>query len=240
MVTLWEHAEPQTPLERALTILAHGYPELQREQLAALTIGQRDAHLFGLRERLFGEHLHTFVTCPACAAPLELDLSVRELCEPAARVPAQPVQVELQYGEYLIHARVPDSRDLVAVERRARSSPAQLLGVLLERCVVSAQRGDADARVSELPAELIDALAAQLTSADPLAELLLDMRCPDCAHAWQVLFDIATFLWTELSAQARRLLGEVHALAREYGWSEAAILSLSPRRRQAYLELLKT
>lgn len=240
MVTLWEHADAQPPLERALTVLSFGYPELDREQLAALTIGQRDAHLFGLRERLLGDRLHTFVACPACAAPLELELSVRELCNPAARGLAQPVPVELRHGDYVVRARVPDSRDLIAMERRARSGSAQALSLLLERCVLSAQRGSDELPVSELPADVVDALAAQMTGADPLAELLIDLRCPDCMNDWQMLFDISAFFWTELSVQVRRLLGDVHTLARAYGWSESAILSLSPRRRQVYLELLRT
>jgi hypothetical protein len=37
---------------------------------------------------------------------------------------------------------------------------------------------------------------------------------------------------------ARRLLREVDALARVYGWSEAAILALPATRRQAYLEIV--
>jgi hypothetical protein len=52
-----------------------------------------------------------------------------------------------------------------------------------------------------------------------------------------MLFEIGTFLWTELAAQAKRLLREIAALARVFGWSEAEVLSLSATRRQIYLEL---
>ena len=37
---------------------------------------------------------------------------------------------------------------------------------------------------------------------------------------------------------AGRMLLDIHALARAYGWSESDILALPPRRRQAYLELV--
>jgi hypothetical protein len=77
-----------------------------------------------------------------------------------------------------------------------------------------------------------------MAASDPVAEVLLDLRCPLCAHSWQALFDIASFLWMEISAHARRLLREVDALARAYGWGEAEILGLSATRRQAYLELI--
>ncbi|HEX2516118.1 MAG TPA: phage baseplate protein, partial [Chloroflexota bacterium] len=38
--------------------------------------------------------------------------------------------------------------------------------------------------------------------------------------------------------RARRLLREVHTLARAYGWREAEILALPGRRRQTYLDLV--
>ena len=51
---------------------------------------------------------------------------------------------------------------------------------------------------------------------------------------------MAEYLWKEVLIEARRLLREVNALARTYHWREADILALSPRRRQAYLELAGT
>jgi len=50
--------------------------------------------------------------------------------------------------------------------------------------------------------------------------------------------DMARFLWMEVRAAARRLLGEIHQLASAYGWSERAIAGMSPGRRAAYLEML--
>ena len=49
----------------------------------------------------------------------------------------------------------------------------------------------------------------------------LAIECPACGRAADVPFAIATFLWREVDAWARRTLREVHALARAYGWSEA-------------------
>jgi hypothetical protein len=40
-----------------------------------------------------------------------------------------------------------------------------------------------------------------------------------------------------VEVQAMRLVGDVHALARIYGWTEADVLAMSPRRRATYLEL---
>ena len=65
------------------------------------------------------------------------------------------------------------------------------------------------------------------------------MTCPACGRFWQAAFDIASYLWSELDALAQRLLGEVHTLARAYGWREADVLSMSPWRRQFYLEMVR-
>jgi hypothetical protein len=52
------------------------------------------------------------------------------------------------------------------------------------------------------------------------------------------LFDIVSFLWREIASAAQRLLQEVHLLASVYSWHEANILSMSPQRRNAYLQLI--
>ena len=49
------------------------------------------------------------------------------------------------------------------------------------------------------------------------------------------MLDIGSFVWAEIESRARRVLGEVHALASAYGWSEAETLSLSAVRRASYL-----
>ena len=64
------------------------------------------------------------------------------------------------------------------------------------------------------------------------------LTCQGCGHEWAAVFDIVTFFWAELVAQAKRLLREVHQLARAYGWRESEILAMSSQRRHTYLELV--
>ena len=100
------------------------------------------------------------------------------------------------------------------------------------------ETGDAKATTAgDLPAGVAADLSVAMSEHDPQAEVLLDLLCPACEHRWQALFDIVTFFWTELANQAQRLLREVHALARAYGWREADILAMSARRRQFYIEM---
>ena len=99
--------------------------------------------------------------------------------------------------------------------------------MLLERCAGSA----------ELSGEERAAVAAALAEADPLAEVLVDVACPACGEEFVADLDIGAFVWADVRARAQRLLLEVDALARAYGWTEVEVLALGERRRAAYLEL---
>jgi hypothetical protein len=231
LLRVWEVGEEQHPIDRALMVLAAAFPELTWEELAKLSIGERDARLLTVRERTYGPRLEGFVECPRCSESLEFDVTVADLRagEPAAG------EQELASDGFELRFRLPDSRDLAAVLGCRDAAAAHDL--LLQRCVLEARREGTPVAGNELPADITAELARSMSERDPQAEVLIDLRCPSCQHCWQALFDIATFFWTELVAQAQRLLREVHALARAYGWREADILAMSARRRQLYLEM---
>jgi hypothetical protein len=107
---------------------------------------------------------------------------------------------------------------------------------LARRCVVEARRGEQLVDAADLPDEVFALLDERVAAADPFAEILLTLACEACGHAWQECLDIAAFFHAELAWAAGRLLDQVHLLARSYGWSQAEVLALGPRRRQAYLE----
>jgi hypothetical protein len=134
-----------------------------------------------------------------------------------------------------IRFRLPNSIDLKAI---GTGDIGEARDRLLAQCLLEARKEDGPISPSELPGVVLEEINRRMAASDPAAEVLLDLHCPICAHCWQGLFDIASFFWMEISAQARRLLREVDALARAYGWSEAEILGLSATRRQAYLELI--
>ncbi len=234
LLRVWEVGEDRHPLDRALTLLAAACPELTWDELAALSIGQRDARLLTLRERTSGPRLNGFAECPGCAERLEFDVAVADL-----RVAGDPdtgeEAWELDTGGVALRFRLPNSRDLATI--LGCQNPSAARNLLVRRCVLEASRDGAPVAAGELPADVIAGLARRMSECDPQAEVLLDLRCPTCDHRWQALFDIVAFFWAELAAQAKRLLREVHALARAYGWSEADILGMSARRRQFYLEM---
>lgn len=232
---IWEMAERQGPVDQALTILAAACPELTTEQLADLSLGQRDRRLLMLRQWLFGPELRGFAECPQCREHLEFTLAIPAIGDTEA-VEAIPEEGAFSTAGFEFTFRLPNSRDLIAAA--ACPDPRQARQLLIKRCLQDARQEGAAITSAELPEAVLAQLATQLAECDPLQEVLLDMACPECGHRWQALFDIVTFFWAELAAQARRLLREVHTLARAYGWREADILTMSVRRRQSYLEMV--
>lgn len=92
------------------------------------------------------------------------------------------------------------------------------------------------------PARQADALATAIAPT-PVAEAVaqteirVSLNCADCGHEWSEPLDPVAPVWSDITAAATGLLRQVALLASAYGWSEAEVLRLSPRRRAAYLQL---
>lgn len=85
----------------------------------------------------------------------------------------------------------------------------------------------------------MDTVAREVIETDPQLEILLDLACPACAAPCPTLFDAVSYFWEEIEAEARRLLREIHTLARAYGWTESEILDVPAVRRYYYLALVQ-
>jgi hypothetical protein len=234
LLRVWEHGQPQPLPQRALTLLAAACPESSSEEVADWSVGQRDAALLTLREWSFGPHVTGLATCPDCGERLELTFDVADVRVPLAREPAEIVTLGVE--EYQIEARLPSGGDLVAIA--GSGDVATAYRELLVRCLVAARRSDTDVPAEQLPAHVVAALAGHLAEADPQADVQIAQVCPECGERWLTTFDIGAFFWQEIDAWADRIVREVHTLASAYGWGEAEILALSPRRRRQYLELV--
>jgi hypothetical protein len=253
LLAVWEEGITQHPVERAVLLLALARTDLPVQALAEVSLGERDALLLALRERLFGTRLHSLALCPACGERLELAFDVNDIRVPPPAPRQLTGEVSIASGDYFVRCRLPSSADLLAIADCQEANAAQQK--LLARCVVSVERtpGEADASqaspssssssssaftVEELPRGVVEAVVEGMQQADPQADIQLSLNCAVCGRGWLMAFDIASYLWEELTDWAERTLREVHALATAYGWREADILAMSARRRQTYLEML--
>lgn len=228
VVRVWERGAGQHPIDRALTILAAADPGNGRAALGDLPLGERNRRLFAVREHTFGDDLTALTTCGRCGERIELRLPEPEVGEAQDTVPASvpnpPADV-----------RKLTSRDLAAAARGRDRETARLI---LAARAIERQTGDGG-DPSPMPEAEVDAIARRLHAIDPLAVLMLDVRCPACGAQWECELDVAEYLWIEIEAEALRVLRDVHTLAAAYGWSESDILAMSPLRRRAYLELVQ-
>lgn len=221
-LALWESGQALHPIDQGLLAVQAAFPETRQESVADWPLGRRNRALAQLYCSCFGPTLSGWTACRKCGEKLEFKVDGKALVETGSPVdPAATVSVLNRVF------RLPTSRDLARVA--ALSDAVSATPQLLELCLVE---GD----LAEWGENEIEAIGEQLAAADPLAEILLDFECPVCGDSFQEALDLSAFFWTELEGRSKRLLLDVHTLASAYGWSEAQVLSLSPARRNFYLE----
>jgi hypothetical protein len=224
-MVLWERGTARHALDRSALLAAFARPDLAPDAIARLPLGEVTASLLRLREATFGAHIRSHVDCERCAQRLELALDVRTLLQPAP--PKETAARSVDVAGLCL--RAPSLLDLAAVASQPDTECATR--ALLARCTL---RGDA-AAVSDAELQEVE---DQLEALDPNADIAFNVRCPYCGHDSTAQLDAGALLWDEIEARAQALLGEVHALARAYGWSEGEILALGAARRAAYLALV--
>jgi hypothetical protein len=233
---LWEQADHLPPIERAVALAAAADPVSEAAAVARLPLGRRDGRLLHLRAALTSRPLDATAACPACGERVEFDADADALAAMAEGASPSP-EASLEVDGFMVTWRPPDSDDIIAASAAGSADDAER--VLLARCVSSAARPEGLVDPMKLPRGVRDAVSRAMAEADPLAEVVISLTCPACSTTFDADLDIGAFVWTELRAGARRVLHEVAVLARAFGWTEAQVLALPERRRQAYLDLAR-
>lgn len=235
LLDLWDRGADQHPIDRALAILAAGCPERSMHELATLSLGERDALITALRIQTMGRFAQGQAECPHCLEHLEFPVPAESVAAGAGvSSGGEPMPIRVDGMDLTVRALC--SYDLAAAANCETVADARR--VLARRAVVSGVPDGAsvdDVRLSTEAEECISSLMAEL---DPAAEVLIALTCPTCASPFEAPFDPAAFFWSEIAAEARRLLYEVGVLARNLNWSQADILNMSSRRRAAYLDMV--
>lgn len=228
LLTLWECGFGLHPLDRGLIALHAVLPEVPPESLADWTLGQRNRALVKLHCTSFNSRLQAWASCNRCEEKMEFELDA------AALVGREMDEDSSQGGTISVKGhlfRVPTSRDLAQAAQESNSRAAAVC--LMKRCRVD--EGECPAWSEEDLEEIGTAMAL----ADPSAETRVSLRCPACRSEWNESLDLASFLWAEIEARAKRLLWEIHTLASAYGWTQREILSLTEARRDSYLQMVR-
>jgi hypothetical protein len=235
LLGVWERGRGQPSVQRAMALLASACPEVPTDSLARLSIGERDGLLLTLREWAFGPHLVGMTTCPECGDRLELNFDMADVRATTENESNEGFSIAV--SDYELRLRLINTQDLVAIlDGKDLNSAREML---LNRCILAARYRGEESSIDQLPFDVVGEVVEQMELLDPQADVQLALTCPSCTHQWEAAFDIVSFFWAEIESWARRLLREVHSLARAYGWCESDILAMSPQRRQLYLELIE-
>lgn len=245
LLDLYFEGRRRGPVERALLLVARAWPEGGTEAWASLPLGRRDALVMALRAHNFGGVAPLKADCPACGEDLDASIDIAQVLR-AHPAGAPPEELELERGGRRLAFRLPTSADLLALAAEgvgAGEAPAALLRRLVlagaETAAPSGGPGGRTADGAPPEPETAAAMASAIADADPLAEVTLELVCEECGERTEQLFDAPAYLWAEVEAAARRVLAEIHLLARAYGWTEDQILALDAERRAHYLELVQ-
>lgn len=218
LLGLWEAAVGQGGRRRAAALV----PD------EGGTLGARNLALLALRNALFDRRWPFASRCPECAETCEFEVDARAFAEELGRLtPERPAGI-IEWEGRAIAARPFTAGDLEAVARcpDRRTAARALIGLAVEGM-----------ETESLSDEEVEIVGDRLEALDPAAAVAFDLGCPTCGTRWSAALDIAEALWSEVQRASERVLTEIDALARAYGWTEAEVLALSPLRRAAYIQL---
>ena len=224
LLDAWERCLDEPVALRASTLLAVATGEATPLETAQWTIGRRDAALLSLREQLFGSSVEAIVPCPNCGEQSEIAFPLDQIRIPSGHRTRHVRTRTLRVGGQKIRYRAPNSEDLLAIAHLSDTHSATNL--LLKRCVEIGAKTAGDAASEEISDDIAARVLEHIARDETQADVQLNVNCPGCGHDWRTVFDIASFLWREVDDWARRVLGEVDALARTYGWRESEITRL--------------
>jgi hypothetical protein len=242
LLTAWEQTRELPEQQAVLAVLTLGWPGRNIDEFANLPLGERNALLLELRAATLGRRMDGFVNCPECGAHLEIVLNAGELATGIRALhPPSPSEI----AGYTMRAA--NTLDLLATS--AAEDQEQARAILLARTMnvpkaVLDQLDELDAGVGSRqwlqsqPAPVVDLSLDRFQQMNESAEIRVQFHCAVCRNHASVDVDIARFFLGEIASAARRLMADIHALARAYGWSERSIAGMSASRRAAYLEML--
>lgn len=232
LLQLWERALPLDAASRAVLLAASVAPPAGTDEVMEWPLGRRDARLLQLRTALSGGAIDAVTVCPDCGGDVSFEVDAAALEQAGEVTEPEPVVVD----GWHVRCRPITTADLAAAATTSDVTAAEEL--LFDRAMIRATPPPGVAP-TPVPAPVRRAVTDALAAADPLAEILLELGCPQCGERVTATLDVAAFAWATLDTRARRLLQDVDLLARTYGWSEDEVFALGDQRRAVYVDLAR-
>lgn len=232
LVAVWDTCCSTPAWLRAGTLVDGLRPDPSRVPAADQPLGALTRRLLDLAREWFGDSIEAVCTCEVCWQQMEIAVPIDDLYRTAEWSAEPPERIAVNVPNHDDVTIRPLTLSDLAVAADAPGTESA--GVLLATRALVVPPTPSD----EMSAELMEAISAALDEADPMATLVVEVMCPQCGVVAFPTLDLGDWCWSMADAQVRRLLDDVHLLARAYGWTEREILELGPHRRAHYLEFL--
>jgi len=237
LLQVWDNGTSMSLLEKTLLLLGKACGVEDWKQLGRLSIGNRDVRLLQLREWMFGTRLKNMAKCLACNEIVEWESNTAALRLQPVKEDLSVETFSLSQGKFHIQFRLPDSYDILKFN--AEESQTAPISQLLTECIIGITGADNEKCTPDvLPLIAWQILEECMSKQDPQADISMQIVCPYCGHNWNAVFDIMSFLWTEINNWAKHIMQEVALLGRACSWSEKDILAMTPQRRRLYIEMI--
>jgi hypothetical protein len=202
-----------------------------------LLVGDREYLLLKLYQITFGGTVYALWRCPSahCAEVSEVPLQLEDF-----HIEAPPVEKRTYWEEVgsghtrKIPFRLPTGGDQEALAGSGALHYEAQTELLIERCLLESFPPD-----EGLSKEEQERIAERMQTLAPLLEVELEATCPKCSNSIATRIDVPFLVLQEIKSSGSTLDLAIHTLAFHYHWSESEILSLTPRRRERYLDLLQ-
>jgi hypothetical protein len=196
-----------------------------------LTASDRDRLLAAVYCNTFGPRVEASPQCVRCGDPFDLTFTIDDLRATVDRAAAAAGVEALPDGSYRaesgVRFRLPTGEDELAV---AGVPSAEAEHALFERCCLEGPPG-VDSR---------SAIESVLEELSPVLEIDIATACPECGAAQSFQFNIQDYLLRAIEQERPRLLGEIHRIARAYGWGLEETLSLRRGDRRRLVDLIES
>jgi len=217
------------------------YDKIDEEIVRSLIVGDRESLLLNLQRITWGELMECVLNCPnpECREKMDLNLKVSDLLVPPYPEIRDVYEIVLSDNgnSCKIQFRLLRGSDQEAAADLAHRDLNAAANLLINRCLVS-REGECRDNSGILTLEFAQKISSLMADLDRQALMTLNFSCPFCRMEIATNFDIASYLFREIESRKKSLYREVHTLAFHYHWSEAEIMSLTPKKRYTYLQLL--
>jgi hypothetical protein len=216
-----------------------------------LLVADRDYLMIRLREMTFGKRVEAKMSCTECGKLMDLTFSLDDIN--IERKALTQRYFLLNLDATADGANLPGS-DGLSVEFRLPTGAMQkaatvwfdinetrAANTLLSLCIrrIGNLTGVDELAIEGLGMAGRRQIEEAIKQHAPAAEIELEAECPECHSLCQFQMDFNAFFFAEMRQNLRSFELEVHFLAKHYHWPESEILSMTRRKRQRYVSLLR-